>query len=98
MRLIKWLWSIATGSMPDTTGKPQGSTRPCLWSHSSPANASSALPLRFFWSSLCLLVSFSPSVLFAVVFLVLLKREKNKMNIRHDKKIQNKTATFDGSL
>lgn len=46
MRLIEWLWSIATGSMPDTTGNPQGSTRPCL-SHSSPANASSPLLLRF---------------------------------------------------
>lgn len=95
MRLIEWLWSIATGLMPDTTGKPQGSTRPCLLSHSSPANASSALPLRFFACSLVFvyLLVFLPSVFcFLAVFTSFCK---NKMNNRHDKKFRTENVTFE---
>lgn len=101
MRLIKWLWSIATGSMPDTTGKPQGSTRPCLCSHSSPANASSALPLRL---SLVLAVFTSHFFPFRVVCCSGYstsscknkKKKQNEHSSRNKNKTFNKTATFDG--
>lgn len=110
---IEWLWSIATGSMPDTTGKPQGLARPCLWSHSSPANASSAFPLRFGRAAklasvlfACVSCSCFLFLFFLLAVCCVVKASSWRKNKKTEKwtivtkngKNENRTATFDGFL